>query len=96
MDRRGLTGGGSNPLLAVALFSLLILLSAVILVDLHQRGQPLGIDFAPVWAAATVPHEAYDMDPERFWLFFQQERPGVTREQMIEALIASGDESDAA
>ena len=33
MDRRGLTGGGSNPLLAVALFSLLILLSAVLLVD---------------------------------------------------------------
>ena len=61
MDRRGLTGGGSNPLLAVALFSLLILLSAVLLVDLYQRGQPLGIDFAPVWAAAIIPHQAYDV-----------------------------------
>jgi len=44
--------------------------------------------------ALAHPHEAYDMDPDRFWLFFQRERPGVTREQMIAALIASGDESD--
>ena len=61
MDRRGLIRGGRNSALAVALISLLLLLSAVILVDLYQRGQPLGLDFAPVWAAATVPHEAYDI-----------------------------------
>lgn len=59
MDR--LIGDGKNSALAAGLSTLLILVSAVILLDLYQRGQPLGIDLAPVWAAATIPHDAYNV-----------------------------------
>jgi len=42
------------------------------------------------WAFRTLalahPHEAYQMDPERFWQLFQTERPGVSKEQMLAIL----------
>jgi hypothetical protein len=42
------------------------------------------------WAFRTLalahPHEAYDVDPERFWQLFQAERPGVSKEQMLAIL----------
>lgn len=45
---------------------------------------------AEEWAykafAKAHPHEAYEMDPERFWKFFHTERPGMTRQQMIDCL----------
>lgn len=46
--------------LAAALSVTVILISAFHLHGLYQN-QPLGVDFAPVWAAATVPHSAYDV-----------------------------------
>jgi hypothetical protein len=61
MGHKRLIGGGKGSALAVAFISVLILLSAVILVDLSRRGQPLGLDFAPIWAAATDPVDAYDV-----------------------------------
>ena len=36
--------------------------------------------------AVAYPHEMYEEDPDKFWLFFQEKCPGVTREQMVEAL----------
>jgi hypothetical protein len=60
MGRKGLIGDGSNLALAAAIITLLVLASAFVLLDLN-RNQPLGIDFAPVWAAATNPDHAYDV-----------------------------------
>lgn len=39
--------------------------------------------------ARVYPHEAAEIDPERFWRFFQSQYPGVTREQMEECLRES-------
>lgn len=39
--------------------------------------------------ARIYPHECYDLDPERFWAYFQGERPGVSREIMEAELEAS-------
>jgi hypothetical protein len=60
MGRKGLIGDESNSVLAAAIITLLFLTSAFVLLDLF-RNQPLGIDFAPVWAAATIPDNAYDV-----------------------------------
>jgi hypothetical protein len=59
MDREKLINDGKNPGLAAVVVSFLILISAVVVLDLYR--QPLGVDFAPVWAASTVPHDAYDV-----------------------------------
>ena len=60
MDRKGLIGDGNNFALAAAIIALLVMASAFVLLDLN-RNQPLGIDFSPVWAAATNPDHAYDV-----------------------------------
>lgn len=45
---------------------------------------------AELWAwsvfAQTYPHEAYAAWPERFWQFFQTQRPGISREEMEQLL----------
>lgn len=32
--------------------------------------------------ARTYPREIYDLNPEKFWEFFQRECPGISREGM--------------
>lgn len=39
--------------------------------------------------AQAHPREAYDLDAERFWKFFQRECPDVSRETM-ERLLSEG------
>jgi hypothetical protein len=36
--------------------------------------------------ARVYPHECFDTDPERFWLFYQKKNPGVSRAEMERAL----------
>lgn len=38
------------------------------------------------WFAGAHPHEAHAKDPDRFWVYFQARRPGVTREEMARML----------
>lgn len=42
------------------------------------------------WFASAHPHEAYALHPDKFWEFFHNQCPGITREQM-EALLKSTD-----
>jgi hypothetical protein len=42
--------------------------------------------------ATTYPHEAHAEWPERFWEFFQHNRPGVSREDM-ERIMAETEEA---
>lgn len=39
--------------------------------------------------ARVYPHESFDNDPERFWKFFSQVYPDVSREDMERALEAT-------
>ena len=36
--------------------------------------------------ASLHPHEAYETWPERFWAYFQTQRPGVSRDAMERVL----------
>lgn len=47
-----------------------------------QRIEPFAFDAF----AQAHPHEAYASWPERFWEFFQRERPGISRAQMEQVL----------
>ena len=42
--------------------------------------------------ATAHPHEAFETWPERFWEFFQRERPGVDRETMEQLLQETEEE----
>ena len=45
--------------------------------------------------AVAYPHEMYEEDTDKFWLFFQEKYPGVTREQMVEVLENTKGSGDA-
>lgn len=36
--------------------------------------------------ARVYPHECYDADPDKFWRFFHEKKPDVSREDMERAL----------
>lgn len=56
------------------------------------------IDESDQWAfeifAARHPREAYEMDPDRFWAYFEPQFPGVPREILIELLENCEEEND--
>lgn len=41
------------------------------------------------WFAFAHPHEAYETDPERFWMFLHKNFPDVSRAQMKETLLCT-------
>lgn len=46
-------------------------------------------EFAWQAFAKLHPHEAHEAWPDRFWNFFQEERPGVGRQEMEDLLKAT-------
>ena len=52
---------------------------------LNEHGEPIDEDIYRHFAR-VYPHECYASDPERFWRFYHDENPDMSREQM-EAIL---------